>query len=941
MAKTNHSNKKATAPVLIRTTVSTSLLTTPPAIPQLTTFQPDECTTSMPPNPIQHEVVFAEIKKLGRTIDDLPYNIILTPSPSNFPTHSENTTVHHLMPTIDLDMSKLGMNGGVPIERAFDKNLRDLLEPAIRKIPLQNLSQVLSRRELTVQIEGGTRKFQLKDADIARLLTGQPLLLSAISGSGFSFWSATLPNLPKSPPPLANVYDVGTLPQFVANPVLNALDGSQVPVKLSGSDLIALRSHSELKKRIFGKSVTLRTSVIPPRGIAIEQRLINSTTSRSEPLESSEVNDITRDEGVVRADNTIDPSQLVSVTALKLALYLPWRQYWRLKGYSRGELLHSVVLAPQEETNIEVSTWDRRKRTFEESAQSEFEQTSEFTTTEKDTTAVTHEIASQNDFGVSIGGEIGYRNSNFNVSGRSSTDDRNSLRDSCKRSLDTLSESVRKATSKLRLQRETKIGETSEFGTEQKTTRKVKNVNLCHTLSFNYYEVLAHYDIVTEFAKENARLCVLVKNPTPINEFTQTNVRYFDSVLRSVLLVPALASGLDAAKKLEAQEQLCEAQHRNKMCAPLGTPTDDTNAALAAQAGRVIAAFKTLNDVDNPGAPLAYAIPVLLPIPWPSFTMSLIQPNPFRKWLYLQRIRQIQPHLCDVLSSQISSVGSPLASSAVQDILEALGEISDLKALSPQSMSEQEDVLYGLIRAGFHIPPATVLTGVPKEAYAVNDEGLAGSLSTLRDLVLDAKAAKEKADAAAAMAANQASVQSDYTNKEIAEALEEVDALLHHLNQYKNYYRTMIFKLLPFPDEFVNLLTIFSPLVEPRVVGFDGDMVALSINADLDPRTQMLFKELVTDNQGLMDLTVQDNVILPTAAIHVESRLGSCSGCEDFIEETRELELAIRRQQVRQATAEADRLEKRLNLGTPMLDDPKPMAPKLLVEIEKQQDVTT
>ena len=49
-------------------------------------------------------------------------------------------------------------------------------------------------------------------------------------------------------------------------------------------------------------------------------------------------------------------------------------------------------------------------------------------------------------------------------------------------------ESGTKSINKLKLQLETKVSESSEIGTEIKVTRKVRNPNLCHALTLNYYE---------------------------------------------------------------------------------------------------------------------------------------------------------------------------------------------------------------------------------------------------------------------------------------------------------------------------------------------------------------------------------------------------------------------------------------------------------------------
>jgi hypothetical protein len=78
-----------------------------------------------------------------------------------------------------------------------------------------------------------------------------------------------------------------------------------------------------------------------------------------------------------------------------------------------------------------------------------------------------------------------------------------------------------------------------------------------------------------------------------------------------------------------------------------------------------------------------------------------------------------------------------------------------------------------------------------------------------------------------------------------------------------------------------------------------------------------------------------DTILLPTPGMTTDARLGHCSAGEDFIEESRELDLDLRREQVRQAKAEADRLERRLVVEPPELDDPKPQVPRVQVDLEQ------
>jgi hypothetical protein len=209
---------------------------------------------------------------------------------------------------------------------------------------------------------------------------------------------------------------------------------------------------------------------------------------------------------------------------------------------------------------------------------------------------------------------------------------------------------------------------------------------------------------------------------------------------------------------------------------------------------------------------------------------------------------------------------------------------------------------------------------VPADDYVVDDAGLVATLTTFRDL------ANEMADAAAAdaaaktMAQNQATVQTDFPDKDIAEALESVDALVTHLNSYLNYYRAVIFKIMPWSDAFANLLSLYSPLVAHQVVGFSDEDVALPLNVDLDPRVKRLFDQLVTNNTDLMSMQDTLSVVLPTPGVHLESRLGQCTACEDYVEQIRKLDLESKRvdielkhQQLEQQKSETQRFRDRLN----------------------------
>src|SRR5262245_17373845 len=99
--------------------------------PTLTLFPPADCAAALPTNPIQHDVVFAELKKLERTIDDLPYSIVLPPRDVHKLPSNARATQRLANGAALSSASVLDLIGGVPIENARAGSVSKLKSPAI------------------------------------------------------------------------------------------------------------------------------------------------------------------------------------------------------------------------------------------------------------------------------------------------------------------------------------------------------------------------------------------------------------------------------------------------------------------------------------------------------------------------------------------------------------------------------------------------------------------------------------------------------------------------------------------------------------------------------------------------------------------------------------------------------------------------------------------
>jgi hypothetical protein len=916
----------------------------------VTTFPPNDCQAGLPPTESFHDVTFAEFKRLNRKIDDLPYPIVMveidrTQLPDKIrvaDTYGTGASYSNLFLRATAESkSSLEAAGGVPITRALDKSISDLGEPLLIDVHVKDVARIIDSNQ--VQVGRTPVKVVLPDDAAADLVAARPTLTLGRMDGRDVILRIIPPDAPQ-PAPLLNEYTVGSADAFLRKPEVLSTAGTPVRVRMSASQMQMLAGTGQVRVSVGGHKVLLRANA-------------NDSAAGSAPASASYAATVSRANEGLMGESTRDtalaplqPDLLTSAdakqTLLPLAVYLPWRHRWVLKGYSRGELLHALALGPQEEVTIEISTWDRRKRTFEDSAQSEFEQTSEFTDTRKNVEGVVRDISNQAELGMTAGANVGFKVGVVDVNASSTASAKAGMANSSKNNLEILRESVTKSSNKLKLQRETKVSESSEVGIENKVTRKVRNPNLCHSLTLNYYEVLAHYDIITEFNKEDARLCVLDDNPVQMNDFNDTNVRYYESVLRRVLLVPDLARGFDGARTLYAQSQLCEAKRRNELCsapAKMSTSDNAAKARLVDQARRAVEAYATLA-VGSPLAAFPHPSPIqfLLPVFWPILTMSYSPGSDsvakVQRWMYYNRAKQIAPHLFDVLEQLRQAGANGISDSTIQQLAEALSDVKP-GSLNVSAIQADKDGLYWMLRRALGVPPVpAVFTDVPENAYAVNDAGLMAILDTFMATLIDIAKAQEAQEAKALMEANQDAVATDYSNKELAEALEAVEALKFHLNQYRNYYRTQILSLLPFPDAFNDRLNAL-PLVERRVLGFDGGQVALPIRAELDPRTDLVFRTLVTENEQLVSMRTTQQVTLPTSGIHVETRLGNCVACEDYIVQIRRrdlqlksVEIDLKQETLAQQKVETARLQARVDADD--LGDPIARTPSLRVELD-------
>lgn len=195
-------------------------------------------------------------------------------------------------------------------------------------------------------------------------------------------------------------------------------------------------------------------------------------------------------DGVESQPPPVVPPALYLVQRHRLATYA--------RGFGLGDHLYSFTLFPEEEVEIEIKTWKSQEQvdktgssifdgqsesaeaTFEDAVQQENSQSSK-----KDEAFEAHVEAS---------GEAswGFGSASMQAGAKTST------AESTEQFAKNVSSATQKVANKANRERKVEVTQSSEVktteGEETRTKRKVRNINKCNTLNFNYFQLVRKYE---------------------------------------------------------------------------------------------------------------------------------------------------------------------------------------------------------------------------------------------------------------------------------------------------------------------------------------------------------------------------------------------------------------------------------------------------------------
>lgn len=713
-------------------------------------------------------------------------------------------------------------------------------------------------------------------------------------------------------------------------------------------DALVPESPDELLSRITGQRIWPGPSAVTP--VLLDERY-------EAWLAAQQQND---------QDDAVPPQP--TGTGLQVAVFLPWRQTWTFHGLSRGALLSTIALAPLESRRIRTFSWERKTRSLEQSSETDTSLSQEFTSTTRDTEDVFREMTSSQHFAAQLHADVnasystGVASVNASAGGNLSND--TALQQVARSTTQHMTEAVHRASAQVRTQRITRITEAEETVSSNEVISTIRNANESRTLTFNFFEQLAHYRIDTEFLREHVQIVAMVPNPLGSTEFTSLTVRTNEAILQEALLNPELSDAFAAARLLrsyklawdDAQEiaeyskRVAELdRERTKPApstqAPPPTHPDNPFEALVLSAAKDVASAAK----DLVGSKIDDALDYLGATHKITDTYAMAA----RRWLWVQLANAKVGGNCSSALTFISSKTAPTIDEA-RRLLDtfnssALGQLASLSSLPD---NEKENIALGeaihraIERAHGALWDWGWWTNVCRSngLYNPDDDGITGALGRVADALgkYDAKASEgdglleqQKLVDQAGETQNQETwvdkVEMKYGLDVVADARERQEALLTHLANHADYYRYVLFQALP-PGEQLDLLTRMAPQLEigffePRVVAFSGSSLAVPLTPTGGNELATFIGQLrdtvareARSAQHAADALYPDDIILPTPGVVVETSLGSCNALEPTRLRMREVEIELAEARLGNISAERARREARLAATPPLLD---------------------
>lgn len=570
---------------------------------------------------------------------------------------------------------------------------------------------------------------------------------------------------------------------------------------------------------------------------------------------------------------------------------LTFKQVWRADGYSLGDLLYSLPLAPGQIKQIATVDWDREDGTRRDSSRIATETLTADIAHDRDiseiiTSSLTEKIrarskASVRSASTAIGGFIGpvVFGAAGGVGSASSTASQESFRDVSGTMLNRARDRTTQAASAVRSQRITVVQTARQGESVRAQTEVVANYNHCHAMTVEYFEVLRHFLVSNELAA--VQECLFV--PFELTPFAAAKALRWREPLGRFLRDARLADGFAALDRQARQ------------WADTGTPPGRYADELVHDIdGELWMAFTLPRPADAEDgafveANWSFYQPFLPASPRATFDRFLgLHDQAGRNRVWAERL---VPYVADRLVNQLQ-------------LSTILGSAGTPIALDPSLVSRfaQDTPLLVSIR------PRDPIGGVTRAQIQRVQLSLNATLPPGGRVVLRSGTLRYRTDSLHGYLFSNYRIDNDLGGADAAEIdtplsrqekrnprREDVrlgDRLVDHLNSHLAFYHEALLRTLH-PSRIYLLLDGFkapnaggrsvASVVEHRLIGVIGNSLVFPVapGVRLDPTYEFAART----QAALIDLYATDaaapfRVSVPTKGVFAEAVLGHCNSCE-------------------------------------------------------------
>ena len=594
---------------------------------------------------------------------------------------------------------------------------------------------------------------------------------------------------------------------------------------------------------------------------------------------------------------------------------LHFKQEWFNDGYTIGDLLYSLPLAPGQKKQIVCFDWDRKESAANVQTLDYQESLYNSLSRDRDVNEVARATLNENirgnssssTFGIGGGWGLGAiipveipMGALMGVGGGfgrgSSTASQSASRTSTASSQQHINDRTLQAASSVRSQRSTVIQTVSQGERFEVSAESIANYNHCHAMTVQYFEVLRHFEVRTRLA--DVQECLLI--PLKMSPFTPKKALRWRDLLLRCLRKRFLAPGFDALHRIEEERESTSENYYDR----IGLPPDRfAQEELEYVEGELYLEFQVQRPRNNEADDFEETN-------WKPWESLLGSTREFYNRFLRNETRRDEafarhagPRIAQAVFDEIRFYGVkngsgvvlrqlPIDATLLSDFRNRAKLNVSLRMSGPLTAIKREDIDYvkisldgatsrsDVLRALTHDESLRIIVHSGSMRYRTKNlhEHLFNSTNIKNDLTLDGDDVRVFCPLSAKA-----------LRRPRLEDVEIGNELLHHLNANLEYYHQCIFSCMDAQRRFMLLDGVVAPgrsngrsvasVVENKLIGIVGNCLVMPVapGFKLDP---VLNEEVDLFEHYYEDPLDPTHLTLPSKGVFAEAVMGRCNSCE-------------------------------------------------------------